>query len=106
MNKKWMKLLSLLLALCTVISLAVPAVSATENDETGTTDTQEEFVFPEFGDAYSVGEVLTGGMALTEYAVMLQKNGDYYLMAAAKGGTLYVLKLSEYLRGGNGGGSA
>lgn len=104
MNKKWMKLLSLLLALCTVLSLTVPAVSADEADA-ATTDTQEEFVFPEFGDAYSVGEVLTGGMALTEYALLLEKNGDYFLMAAAKGGTLYVLKLSEYLRGGDGGGS-
>lgn len=105
MNKTWMKLLSLLLALCTVLSLAVPAVSAEDNDETADAATEEEFVFPEFGEAYSVGEVLTGGMALTEYALLVEKNGDYFLMAAAKGGTLYVLKLSEYLRGGDGGGT-
>lgn len=104
MNKKWMKMLALLLALCTVLSLAVPAASAEENGETAAT-TEEEFVFPEFGDAYSLGEVLTGGMQLTEYALLLEKDGKQYLMASAKGGTLYVLKLSEYLNGNDGGGT-
>ena len=101
MRRSWKKALAMALAFCTVLSLSTPVAVSAEEDTT----TAEEFKFPEFGDAYSVGEVLTGGMALTEYALLMEKGGEQYLMAAAKGGTLYVLKLSEFMKGGDGGGT-
>ncbi len=95
MSKTWKKMLALLLAICAVVSLAVPTVSAAEEN----TATEEEYVFPEFGKEYLLGEPLLGELSITEYALKVEKDGKEFLMCPAKGGTLYAFKLTDFVNG-------
>lgn len=99
MSKTWKKMLALLLTICAVVSLAVPTVSAAEDTAA------EEYVFPEFGEAYLLGEPLMGEMSITEYALKVEKDGKEYLMCPAKGGTLYAFRLTDYINGDDSQGS-
>lgn len=85
--KKW---LSLLLCLATVISLAIPTVSAAETEE-------DDYVFPEFSNPVYLGEPLTGEMSITEDIERITVDGKDYLIVAAKGGFLYVFKLTDFM---------
>ena len=87
--KKW---LSILLCLAAVLSISVPGVSAEE-----TTETADDYVFPEFSKPVYLGEPLTGEMSITEDIEIINHNGKDYILVAAKGGTLYVFKLTDFM---------
>lgn len=87
--KKW---LSILMCLATVLSVAVPGVSAEE-----TSAAADDYVFPEFSKPVFLGEPLTGEMSITEDIEIINHNGKDYVLVAAKGGTLYVFKLTDFM---------
>ena len=96
MKKIWKKSLALALAVCTLLSLCVPAVSA---ETEGTT--AEEYVFPEFSRPVYLGEPLTGEMSITEDIERITVGGKDYLVVAAKGASLYVFKLTDFMENYN-----
>ena len=87
--KKW---LSMLMCLATLLSIAVPSVSAEE-----TAVAEDDYVFPEFSKPVYLGEPLTGEMSITEDIEIINHEGKDYILVAAKGGTLYVFKLTEFM---------
>ena len=89
--KKW---LSLVMCLVVILGLAVPSASA-ENGETATDD---GYVFPEYSKPVYIGEPLTGEMSITEDIEIINHNGKDYVVVAAKGGSLYVFKLTEFMQ--------
>lgn len=92
MTKNLKKWLSMLMCLATLLSVAVPSVSADEN-----TEAEDEYVFPEFSKPVYLGEPLTGEMSITEDIERFSVDGKDYIVVAAKGGTLYVFKLTEFM---------
>lgn len=101
MTKMWKKLLALTLALCAVVSLALPVAAAEEDTASGS-----DYVFPEYGEPTMVAkEALLGELSITQYAVKLNKDGKDYLLAPDRGGSMYIFKLTDYLNGADNNGS-
>lgn len=98
MKQIWKKLLVLVLALSMLASIAVPGVSAAEDNTTATT-TDGEYVFPEYSDPVYLGEILRGELSVNEYATIYNFEGKDYLLVPAKGANLFVFKLTDYLNG-------
>ena len=92
MNKTMRRILTLALALITVMSLYVPSVSATEQDT-------QDFVFPEWTEPLELGIALQGELSTREHAVKYTKNGKDYLLINSRAGTAYVFKLTDFLEG-------
>ena len=93
MTKNLKKWLSMLMCLATLLSMAVPSVSADENQGAE----EDGYVFPEFSKPVYLGEPLTGEMSITEDIEIINHNGKDYVIVAAKGGSLYVFKLTEFM---------
>ena len=98
MNKAMRRILTMALALCTVVGLCVPAVSADEQ-------TTEDFVFPEWSDPLELGIALQGELSTREHAVKYTKDGKDYLLVVSRAGTAYAFKLTDFLEGNDNKGS-
>lgn len=91
MKKTWKKAVALVLALCAVLSLMLPAAGSAN---------AAAYTFPEIGEPTYLGQHISDVMTLTRYADHLSYGGKDYLAAPALGGMLYIFRLSEYLDAG------
>ncbi len=91
MSTNWKKVLALVLTLCCLVSLCVPAVSAEE--------APEEYVFPEWSDPVELGVPLQGELSTREHAVKFTRDGKDFLLVCSRAGTVYIFKLTDYLEG-------
>lgn len=97
----WKKVLALTLTLCSVLTVSAPTVSAV-NDAVAA----GEYVFPAYGPVTQVAdEALMGELSITQYAAKVTKDGKDYLIAPDRGGSMYVLKLEDFLNSADNNGS-